>query len=495
METGRNDPCPCGSGKKYKKCCGDKAVTQAQSTTSANNLFIALGYHRLGNLAQAEALYREALLEQPKNHAALNLLGMLAGQTGRLDEAVHLINKAIKLNPSVPEYYNNLGNVLRLQKKFDEAIVHLKHAITLKPKQAELHASLGNVYRDEGRLDEAIAAFSYAVAIHPGFAQAYNNLGLALRDKGELAKACESFERALVLQPNLAEVRLNLGTTLEAQDKRTEAIGCYEQALHLKPDYAQAHLCLAAASSEQGRMDVAATHYEAAMKLQPDNEEVRHMLDALHHTTTPRAPATYVKNLFDKYAGGFDEHLVEKLDYRIPELLYAVIADMLKASAALDVLDLGCGTGLFGAQVKPSSRRLVGIDLSPRMITQARARAIYDELVEGDLMDYLKKAPDENFDLIVATDVFVYLGDLAQVFAHSQRVLRSGGLFAFSVEGAEHTPGDFVLDISGRFQHSRSYIAQLAQQYGFSEAHSAPAVIRKHDDKPANGYIYIFQKM
>ena len=153
-------------------------------------------------------------------------------------------------------------------------------------------------------------------------------------------------------------------------------------------------------------------------------------------------------------------------------------------------MDLGCGTGLAGVELRAYARTLIGSDLSTRMIARARERGIYDELHVEDLATTLARARD--VDLIVAADVFVYVGALDATFAACAGALRSSGLFAFSIERSGGN--DVVLQPTLRYAHGGAYIAGLASTHGFVVARSEPSIIRIDRGKPVDGVIYLLRR-
>ena len=157
----------------------------------------------------------------------------------------------------------------------------------------------------------------------------------------------------------------------------------------------------------------------------------------------------------------------------------------------LNVIDLGCGTGLCGPLFRNIAARLVGVDLSSRMLEKARERHVYDELREADIIDALQNSANA-FDLVLAADVFVYVGDLAPVFAACNKASRQGGLFAFSVESVES--GNYVLRASGRYGHSLCYIRELAGKHGFDIATVRETMIRKEGQQPIPGHVFVLNK-
>ena len=154
---------------------------------------------------------------------------------------------------------------------------------------------------------------------------------------------------------------------------------------------------------------------------------------------------------------------------------------------------MGCGTGLCAPLFRPIARTLHGVDLSPRMIDKARDRSLYDSLEVSDILTSLQ-AYDAAWDLVVSTDVFIYVGGLRAVFAACSAALRPGGMFAFSVESATESEA-FVLTGAGRYAHSIAYIQQLATDSGFSELAQRSVVVRKDKGRvDVNGYIFLLRR-
>lgn len=193
-----------------------------------------------------------------------------------------------------------------------------------------------------------------------------------------------------------------------------------------------------------------------------------------------RAPAAYVEALFDSAAADYDEHLLKKLAYRGPRLIERALGERAKE---LDVLDVGCGTGLLGVKLRGVARRLDGVDRSARMLELARAKEVYDELAAGDMLETLAARPG-GYDLITAGDVLVYFGDLAPVFAGVARALRERGTFAFSVESIDEP--SYALRSS-----SRDYVLATAQTNGFEIAVDEPAAIRTELGQPVASRIFV----
>ena len=457
----------------------------------ADSLGLAKQHHQAGRLAEAEALYREILSAEPQHPDALHFLGVIAHQSGRSDIAVEMIRQALALIPNNPGAHSNLGNVLRDNGRLDEAIGAYRRALELNPGMVGARNSLASALQEEGRPDEAIAAWREALALQPGVAAVHCNLGNALRSSGHLDEAIGAFHRALELDPDLAAAHYSLAQALRDQGQFDQAITAYRRTLQLQPDYAEGHGTLGRALQQQGRLEEATAAYRMALLLQPDSPEYHYLLAGLtgdHSATT--APASYVRQVFDSYAGTFDEHLVGKLNYRVPELLFEAVLDA-APGRKFDVLDLGCGTGLCGAQFRAVARSLVGVDLAPKMLEKAAARGIYDRLVCGEALATLQ-AETGRFDLILAGDVFVYVGDLSGVFPAAARALRDAGLLAFSLE--RHDGEGYVLRPTARFVHSLAYIRDLSRKHGFTEISTQEIAVRREGLRDVPGWLVVLQQ-
>ena len=271
LKVGRNDHCPCGSGRKYKQCCMNAApqAIRPDAPSIAKRLDTALQHHHAGRLPEASALYTEILQLQPNHPDALNLQGVVATQAGRPLDAIRLINAAIAENPSNASFYNNLGNALQMQGNLQDAIAAYEKALTLQPNDADAHFNLGCLLAKLERYDEAIHSYRRAIALQPKMADAYNNLGFALHRQGNFLEAAESYRKAIAITPQYAEAHSNLGNVLRDQGDFDEAIASYNTALSLKPDYGEAHYNLGNVFLETGQLPEAVVNFQKALQSNP----------------------------------------------------------------------------------------------------------------------------------------------------------------------------------------------------------------------------------
>jgi predicted TPR repeat methyltransferase len=267
-----------------------------------------------------------------------------------------------------------------------------------------------------------------------------------------------------------------------------EALVAYDKA----PNLAEAWLGRARTLRYLQRLDEAVIAYRRALAKGGDAEVIQFSLASLGAAPAPSAaPKRLISSAYDHHSDHYDSHMIVTLKYRIPDLLFDELARQL-SSQALDILDLGCGTGLMGARVRPLARNLTGVDLSPKMLEIARRRQIYDNLTCCELLEFLQ-TQDKKFDLVVAADVFVYFGDLSSVFHEVRAALGGGALFGFSIEAAEEH--EFELRSNLRYAHSQAHIRRLAQDYGFAVRMIEPGVLRQEGGNDAAGYIAALRRV
>lgn len=264
MSIGRNDPCPCGSGKKYKKCCEGRSVVGAAASTGtavkralsreelAANMQFGVRCHQAGDLEQAEAIYRQVLTHDPRHTDALHLLGVLAYHSGRLEEAEELINRAIKLSPKAALFHDSLGRLLMCQQKLPAAIKAYRTALSLNPQLASSCNDLGVALLAEGEIKEAAAWCRRAIELNPENAESRFNLGNALARQDRFDEAIASYREAIRLQANYAEAHNSLGLLFSDQAQYVSAAECFEQAIALDPPSVKAHFNLALARLAMG---------------------------------------------------------------------------------------------------------------------------------------------------------------------------------------------------------------------------------------------------
>jgi predicted TPR repeat methyltransferase len=281
--------------------------------------------------------------------------------------------------------------------------------------------------------------------------------------------------------PRDADAALRHGQALHAAGQLPDAIGEVLRALRLDYTSAEARLALGRLWLEAGEPDKA---LEALSHLEEDDEVRPYILRAHDMKAQPRSDAHYVRHLFDQFSADYDERMIGTLGYQAPRVLRMLADLVMPVRRNLDILDLGCGTGLSGAAFKDMGARIDGVDLSPQMIEKARARMIYDRLDVADIETCLLE-DGRHYDLAIAADTLVYLGDLAAVFRGAARRLRGGGYFLFTLERKD---GDgFELGPKRRWRHSEPYVRELAKACELEMAGLIACVLRCEAGAPVEG--------
>ncbi len=381
--------------------------------------------HARGDVVMAERLYRRVLKLRPDDANALNLLGVAARQRGDLPTALALSAQALARQPQSPVFLANRGGTLAEAGRLAEAAEALRAALAIRPADPVAQRNLGQVLCALGDAPAAIAPLRRATDLAPATPEPWIALAHALREAGQDG-AAEAARRALAI-PGLDP----------------SLVG-------------------------QARFLLAALGAEAV----PD-----------------RAPAAYVRDLFDLYAPRFDQDLEGRLGYRTPGLLAALVARAGFGTGR--VLDLGCGTGLSGLPLKPMATRLEGLDLSPRMLAEAAKRGLYDALHDADLLAWLPTRR-AAFDLVAAADVLNYLGDLGPALTAIAAALRPAGLAAFSIEKGEGAP--YALGTGLRYRHDPAHVEALAAAAGLAALAREETVLREEKGVPVDGVLFVFRR-
>jgi len=294
----------------------------------------------------------------------------------------------------------------------------------------------------------------------------------------------------------LADRRFAIAQDLSARDDLAGAADLLVQAIEAAPRFVSAWFALGEVRGKQGAHEDAIAAFQQVCALDAEDR-----LGAGLHLVRLGAlppgdmPSAYVRTLFDQYAPRFDAALTERLGYRGP----AILRDAIAAACAAEgrplrfdaALDLGCGTGLAGAALRPFVDRLTGVDLSERMVALAREKKIYDRLATGDLMAFLQAEAGEQrrYGLIVAADVFAYLSWLPGVMGAAARVLAPGGLLAFTVE--THAGDDVILGEKLRYAHGAAHVRAAAAAAGLRLLELTAASTRGEAGAPVPGLVVV----
>jgi predicted TPR repeat methyltransferase len=338
----------------------------------------------------------------------------------------------------------------------------------------------------EGRAGEAAEFLRLHIAAGRGGLLARLAYASALAAAGDKAGALAAARETAMLHPGIAVAAVGLGKALLKAEQLPTAIAEFQRALRLDPDLEEARFLLGCAWLAAGEADKALEAF-AALPESPDLAEKVAQAEAMR--ARPRSDAFYVRHLFDQFSADYDTRMLLQLCYRAPQILRRLADLTMPGRQALAILDLGCGTGLSGAAFKDLAARLDGIDLSPAMIEKARSRGIYDGLAVGDIESGLTA---KAYDLMIAADTLVYLGDLEAAMQSVARALKGGGFFLFTVEKKEGE--GFELGPKRRWRHSESYLRRLARANGLDVAGLLACNPRTEGGTPVEGLAVALSK-
>jgi predicted TPR repeat methyltransferase len=357
----------------------------------------------------------------------------------------------------------------------------------------KLYNIRGTKYANLGQLDTAISYYEKALSIKPDYTEAHYNLGFTLQRLGQLDSAVRSYKKVVAIKPEYAKAHNNKILSVIyffTNGQIPDAIDTVEALIKDNPNDALLFNMCGGCYASLGQLDMAVKNYEKALAIKPDYAVPQHMLNSLIGYTSKEPPKEYIKNLFDDFAERFNDSLVEGLQYRLPFLIKNLILKLHTIKSKFEkAIDLGCGTGLSGKGLRDISENLTGIDLSTNMVAKARELEVYDHLIVGDIIDTLSTST-EKYDLFIALDVFIYVGELTTIFKTVRDCCNKNAFFIFSVE--TQVEDGYSLLKSARYSHSEEYVLKTTSD-GFKLIESQEVSLRKEKDGWIDGKIFILQ--
>ncbi|MBV1878121.1 MAG: tetratricopeptide repeat protein [Pseudomonadales bacterium] len=448
-------------------------------------------------LAAADA-YKRALKKDRSDIPVLRKIGYAYASGGKITLAIKCYENILSFDQKDVEAAKSLATVYHAIRQHDKALSYIKPIAGLLQDDPDMQYLLAELFDASNDRDKSIECYLEAIKLFARSNRKHNSATLA-----RLARAC-----AKVGQPQTAIDALNLAVqqTPEMPGAYFELAKIYNkladtknalrytrQLLKLVPQHASGLYLYAGLMANKGLFHQSGWAFRRLSHIFPEASTIKHFASTyLGIKTEIAVDAEYVADLFDDYADEFDEHLVDVLKYQTPARLTSFLVTASKENLTdLVVLDLGCGTGLCGSHIRPWAKKLIGVDLSKGMLAKAAEKNIYDALLLSDLVVSLAEYENE-LDLVISTDVLIYLADLAQVFAGCVRALTATGIFAFSIESTNaRLP---KLDKSGRYQFSHRYIVDLARQNNFAIRAFENTIIRQEQGQPVQGALYLLVK-
>jgi predicted TPR repeat methyltransferase len=270
------------------------------------------------------------------------------------------------------------------------------------------------------------------------------------------------------------------------------AADLFEQVLELAPGYAPAWFLLGEAREKLGTREGAIAAFRKALEHDPaDRQGAILRLIRLGAQASGAMPLGYVQALYDGYAPRFEQSLLGGLGYRAPDLLLRAVRAHAGERRFATMLDLGCGTGLAGVAFRTSCDGLVGVELSSAMLAKARAKGLYDRLIEADITAFLanEAAQGARYELIVAADVLIYVDALTPLLTAATQVLAPSGLMAFDVE--THDGEGTILRDTLRYAHAAAQVCAALATAGLRLVSLESAVSRNEKGAPVPGLVVV----
>jgi predicted TPR repeat methyltransferase len=446
-----------------------------------------------GNPRAASVVLATAAAIAPDDAALWLDLGSTLHAAGDAAEARSVFERALALDPAPARAWLGLALVANELSDKNRAEEAFKTALTRDPKLAEAAFGLGLLCFEQRRYAEAARCWREAIAAGCQNALVHAGLGQALFFTGDfrgaaraLAKQIASGAKDQKLIQRFALARFI--ETMIAADVEAAFAAYRDVAGSDAEDSASVARTAFQILSAYGHRDAALRLGRAQLANAQDDPIQRYLLDAVAGEKLDRAPRDYLVAYFDRFAESFDKQLVDVLGYHVPEKLARLVATTGKALPR--AVDLGCGTGLAGPYLRPARSRLVGVDLSSRMLAKAAERQVYDSLVEAEMIAFLEQT-SERFDLVFAADSLIYLGDLQGFIRAAARVTPPGGLVAFNVETTWDAP--YLLLPSGRFAHAVAALQANAAPW-FTLKTSRPAVLRVEANARVHGSLILLER-
>lgn len=290
----------------------------------------------------------------------------------------------------------------------------------------------------------------------------------------------------------IVDRRFEWARDLEAKGDLAGAADLLAQTVEISPGYAAAWFALGDLRQKLGENTGAIVAFEHAKAIDPEDRHGASLRLTRLGAVQGAMSDGYVRTLFDGYALTFDAALRTGLGYKAPELMLAAVRTVRPEMTFGSALDLGCGTGLGGAAFRPFCKSLTGVDLSPAMVAQARAKNIYDRLTEGEVVAFLNAEPARHYDLAMAADLFGYLDDLAPALAATARVLAPGGLIVFSAE--THDGDGVILRDTLRYAHSPTHVRDALSAAGLQLVSLDSAAVRSEKGVPVPGLVGVARR-
>ncbi|MFY3385665.1 tetratricopeptide repeat protein [Paracidovorax sp. MALMAid1276] len=412
-----------------------------------------------GDLKNAALTLNKANRQWPQDPRVFMLGALLAEKSGNVQGAFDALRKSVALAPDWGPGLLELALLLARQNQFKEAVETAEKVAALEPKNLQVLAGVIDIAHRAGHTEMAIRHLRRGLELVPGDLSLSRLLARDLSNQGEHAASVALWTELVAAHPGDTSVHMG-----------------------------RIRACIAAGEPAQAQANA-----EALLAIAPDDPVARYYDQCTRGETPQRQPVALVQELFDGMASLYDQHVVRGLRYQLPKQ----VAEQLLAhypDRNINVLDLGCGTGLLGVSLGPLQGHLIGVDVSRPMIEQAARHNLYSRFHTVDMHDALRETPEGLYQVVAALDLFSYAGSLTEAIPHALRLLAPGGTFVVSCEPAAEDGADMVLQTNGRYAHKLSHVKVQCQAAGFASVDVQDTVLWYENNEPVHGFVVTARK-
>lgn len=412
-----------------------------------------------GDLKAAAQTLNKANQQWSRDPRVFLLSALMAEKSGNIKGAFEAFQRALTMAPDWSPGLLELALLHARQNQFPQAIEIAEKVARLEPKNPLVLAGVVDIAHRAGHLEMAV----------------------------------RHLRQGLELAPGDTTLRRTLARDLGSMEQHAQAIDLWNRLIEENPSDEQALLGRVQALIANGQPEQSIADITRLLELAPGDTVYAYYADLAHGKTPLHQPVELSQGLFDGLADMYDMRMVHGLKYQLPRQMAEKIT-ALHPDKKLNILDLGCGTGLLGVFLGQIDGFLIGVDISRKMIEQAARHGVYARFHTVNLLDALQETPDAIYQVITALDVFIYTGDLTQAIPNAYRILTPGGHLMFSCETASEDGLDLVLQSSGRYAHKRSHVEALCKAAGFESVEVQDTVLRLENNTPVNGFVVVARK-
>lgn len=412
---------------------------------------------------------------------------------GKLQEAAKSLNAAIEADPSDARIFLLGSRLAEFAGNAKGALETAQKATKLAPNWGRGLVELAGLNLRQGDPAQAVKNATQAVDKEPNDLIVVSLAADVAQGAGEMMQALEWLVLASKLTPKNIEFKHLIAKNQMLVGDPSAALSTFSEILAETPRDKRALLGRIQAAMDLRDLTSAMADSEALLSIEPENQVAKFWGELASGVVPKTLPEDLVTDLYRDFAPNFDRYVVKMLGYQLPRQVAEMILQRYP-DRQLNLLDLGCGTGLLGACLGKIRGAMVGVDVSDAMLDQAQRHGVYDKFHRVNLVDALAETPNALYDVITACDVFLYVGDLADCIFNAHRVLRSNGHLIFSCEATSNEEDQMALRPGPRFAHAKAHVELLCRNSGFDAVDVSDVVLRTERGQPVIGFVVVARK-